>query len=294
MVLQSSGAISLNDIQTEFGGTNPIGINEYYGAASGVPASGEISFDDFYGKSNYIPPTYFSYYGSTQTYTAPRTGSYKLEAWGARGGDGSNYSSTGLPYTGGNGGYAVATISLSENDILYICCGQQGGSGVITTSYTFNGGAPPGNGNYAAGQGGGATHIAFSNGVLTNVSQSQVIIVAGGGGGGGNCSLGGGGGGTNGETKPTSTQFGNRTPGAGGTQTAGGVKNGIYGKGGTAGGQNLAGGGGGGWYGGGGGANSTGGGGGSGRINSSYHTLTNSSMQTGIWNGAGKAKITPL
>src|SRR6056300_301125 len=54
MVLQSSGAISLNDIQTEFGGTNPIGINEYYDAADGVPASGEISFDDFYGKSNYI------------------------------------------------------------------------------------------------------------------------------------------------------------------------------------------------------------------------------------------------
>jgi len=52
MVLQSSGAISLNDIQTEFGGTNPIGINEYYDAADGVPASGEISFDDFYGKSN--------------------------------------------------------------------------------------------------------------------------------------------------------------------------------------------------------------------------------------------------
>jgi hypothetical protein len=52
MVLQSSGAISLNDIQTEFGGTNPIGINEYYDAADGVPASGEISFDDFYGKSS--------------------------------------------------------------------------------------------------------------------------------------------------------------------------------------------------------------------------------------------------
>jgi len=54
MVLQSSGAISLNDIQTEFGGTNPIGINEYYNAADGVPASGEISFGDFYGKSNYM------------------------------------------------------------------------------------------------------------------------------------------------------------------------------------------------------------------------------------------------
>jgi hypothetical protein len=52
MVLQSSGAISLDDIQTEFGGTNPIGTSEYYGAASGIPSSGTISFSQFYGKSS--------------------------------------------------------------------------------------------------------------------------------------------------------------------------------------------------------------------------------------------------
>ena len=51
MTLQSSGAISLANIQTEFGGSNPIGINEYYGVAAGVPASGTISLNDFYGKS---------------------------------------------------------------------------------------------------------------------------------------------------------------------------------------------------------------------------------------------------
>ena len=45
-----SGTISLLDIQTEFGGTNPIGINEYYGVASGVPSSGQISFSDFFCK----------------------------------------------------------------------------------------------------------------------------------------------------------------------------------------------------------------------------------------------------
>lgn len=51
MTLQSSGAISLADVQTEFGGSNPIGINEYYGVAAGVPASGTISLNDFYGKA---------------------------------------------------------------------------------------------------------------------------------------------------------------------------------------------------------------------------------------------------
>ena len=54
MALQSSGAISLLDIATEFGGSTPHSISEYYGAASGVPSSGEISFDDFYGTSNVI------------------------------------------------------------------------------------------------------------------------------------------------------------------------------------------------------------------------------------------------
>ena len=47
--LQTSGPISLLDIQNKFGGSNPIGINEYYGVDTGVPASGTISFEDFYG-----------------------------------------------------------------------------------------------------------------------------------------------------------------------------------------------------------------------------------------------------
>lgn len=38
MSLQSSGAISLSQIQSEFGGSNPISINEYYRGGSRVPA----------------------------------------------------------------------------------------------------------------------------------------------------------------------------------------------------------------------------------------------------------------
>ena len=59
MVLQSSGAISLYNIQTEFGGSTPISMSEYYGAASGIPSSGAISFSNFYGKSapSSGPPT---------------------------------------------------------------------------------------------------------------------------------------------------------------------------------------------------------------------------------------------
>ena len=75
MALPSSGPISLLDIQNEFGGTNPIGINEYYGVASGVPASGTISFDDFYGTSASITADFGYVVGGLKTiFTASRTG----------------------------------------------------------------------------------------------------------------------------------------------------------------------------------------------------------------------------
>lgn len=56
MALQSSGAISLSDIQTEFGGSNPISLSEYYRGGSyvtdnntSVPTSGTITMSNFYG-----------------------------------------------------------------------------------------------------------------------------------------------------------------------------------------------------------------------------------------------------
>lgn len=67
MTLQTSGAISLLDIANEFGGSTPHAINEYYGAASGIPSSGTISFNQFYGKSNIVADYYpsISYSGGT-------------------------------------------------------------------------------------------------------------------------------------------------------------------------------------------------------------------------------------
>lgn len=57
-----TGTISMTDIQTEFGGSNPIGLNEYYAGGSyvpaglsGVPSSGAISMDNLRGKSKITP-----------------------------------------------------------------------------------------------------------------------------------------------------------------------------------------------------------------------------------------------
>lgn len=66
MTLPSSGPLSLSDIQGEFGGSNPIGMNEYYaggglvpsgttGTYGAVPTSGQISVQNFYGTSNFVP-----------------------------------------------------------------------------------------------------------------------------------------------------------------------------------------------------------------------------------------------
>ena len=63
MALPSSGPLTLADIQTEFGGSNPISLNEYYagggrvpagtsGTYGAVPTSGTISIRNFYGTSN--------------------------------------------------------------------------------------------------------------------------------------------------------------------------------------------------------------------------------------------------
>lgn len=64
MALPGPGVpLSLSDIQTEFGGANPIGLNEYYaggayvpagttGTYGAVPSSGTISIQNFYGTTN--------------------------------------------------------------------------------------------------------------------------------------------------------------------------------------------------------------------------------------------------
>ena len=61
MPLQSSGAISFDNLQTEFGNTNPIPLSDYYRGGglvpnitenNNVPTSGAISLFNFYSASN--------------------------------------------------------------------------------------------------------------------------------------------------------------------------------------------------------------------------------------------------
>ena len=140
----------------------------------------------------------FDYTGGVQTYNVVATGTYKLEVWGAQGGDTSpngNNDRDKNDYFGGKGGYATGTVTLTEGQTLYIVVGGAGGYGgayAQTGAGGYNGGATghgsDGNWGIAWGPGGGgATHIAKVSGTLTSIGKSSFdtngLIVAGGGGG---------------------------------------------------------------------------------------------------------------
>ncbi|MBE6263722.1 MAG: fimbrillin family protein, partial [Prevotella sp.] len=111
----------------------------------------------------------YSYTGNVQALPIPVSGEYKLEVWGAQGTCLYAQTSHRQPFYGGKGGYAVGHISLLQNDILYVCVGQNGfiydsihdteltGGYNIAREYGYNGGG------CGHARGGGATHIALNS-----------------------------------------------------------------------------------------------------------------------------------
>jgi hypothetical protein len=61
--LQTSGAISLSQVQSVFGGGNPISMSEYYRGGSYVPSTGAGSYTSYYGSTT-SPAYFFSNTGS--------------------------------------------------------------------------------------------------------------------------------------------------------------------------------------------------------------------------------------
>jgi hypothetical protein len=57
MPLQTSGAISLSQVQSEFGGSNPISMSEYYRGGSYVPTTGSGSYSSY--QANLQSPQYY-------------------------------------------------------------------------------------------------------------------------------------------------------------------------------------------------------------------------------------------
>lgn len=119
MPLQSSGPISFANIQTEFGGTNPIGINEYYlngssgyvsgSGAVGIPTSGQISINQFYGKSKVVTNTVPTPVATNFVGTYAHPGYYPLGSVidVITGSSGANLSRTGVSTFNNIGTYSL-------------------------------------------------------------------------------------------------------------------------------------------------------------------------------------------
>lgn len=218
MTLPSSGQISLNNVQSEFGGSNPIGMNEYYRGGSyvgnfasnnNIPTSGTISLNNFYGGSSFglsggniangiAPGNGYVYH----TFSSPGT----LTVYGSG-------SVEYLVVAGGGNGYSSWTGDA----------GGAGGAGGVRQGTT-----PIGPGSYSVTVGGAnnPSNLAFPApvGCTRGGPGGSTTGVPGGSGGGGtgyNASRGGGGG-TAGQGNSGGTGAHQGTGGGGGGKSGGG------------------------------------------------------------------------
>ncbi len=233
MALPSSGTITLAQIQTEFGGSSPTSLSEYYrGGAyvtsnnTNVPTSGTISLSNFYGAARL-----FSFTISSNQTNANLRSLAVAAGWdqsapvAATIGSGVYISSnsTGTPALTVDGSFPAGVTLINSGFIVGM--GGNGGAGA-----NWNG-----NGAGAAGSAGG---LALSVSVAVSINNAGTIAGGGGGGGGGqggryvsnpNAFQFGGGGGGGGR----SSNAANSTGGAAGVSGAGASISSVAGGAGT-------------------------------------------------------------
>ena len=141
MAIPSSGSLALSAIQTEFGGSNPISMSEYYAGGSNVPSgttgdsgsipsSGAVAISQFYGSTNRVAIA-LTISSTTQNYNIynNRGGSYSagnsdvtLTVQAIVGSTGSAGLTTGSGWTSGD------TIKIINNNQI-VGKGRNGGAG---------------------------------------------------------------------------------------------------------------------------------------------------------------------
>jgi len=183
MALQSSGQISLNDVNVELGnsGTAQIGLGDSAVRDLFDDASGQISMSQGYGKSS---ETVIS--SSVQEMTV------------------SNYISSGGTLRISSGVYIWSDNRLTAGMIINIPCT------IINEGYIIGKGG-------STGQSGGPAINVTSSGVTITNSSGAFIAGGGGGGGGGRNGGGGGGAGGGGSNGGAIGQVGGTSPANGAT-----------------------------------------------------------------------------
>ncbi|MBV5267697.1 MAG: hypothetical protein JZU67_04170, partial [Burkholderiaceae bacterium] len=139
------------------------------GTAGPTQASCRSTYSTTWDENN----SYFTVTGGIQYWVVPATGSYTIEAGGAKGGNGNDG-------TGGAGAKITGTFNLTEGETVRILVGQSGGD-----HPTLAGGPDK------TGGGGGGTFV-IRTPYNTNVS---ILLITGGGGGSGSRGGGAGSGG---------------------------------------------------------------------------------------------------
>lgn len=245
MAIPSTGAVSFGDIQTEFGGSNPIGLSEYYaggayvpagttGTNGAVPSSGAICVNVFHGTSKPPPASQQAFTtAGTYSWVAP-TGvtSVSVVAVGA-----STYS-PGSGYGGGGAGLGYKNnYSVTPGNSYTVVVGAINSSTVNMTSYFVNTCTVAGRGpSISAGvrYTCGGTYVGDGGGNGGNALSAAAGGAAGysgnGGRGCGNATVGagsGGGGGGSGTSRTAYTGGG----GGGGVGILGQGSNGARGAG---------------------------------------------------------------
>ena len=186
MPVQSSGQIKITDIITEFGGSEPHALSEYYrdggevgGGSPNVPTSGQLKISDFYGATDVIVETasdnetdrsLSSIFGSNWTSSVPKK--YSVP------------SSVNLGATATNT-YAITAESGMGGTLIIEIAGTvtgRGGNGGNGGHYAHSN-RDGGNGS-GGGAGGDAVYLNTNN-VTINVLSGGRLSGGGRGGGGG-------------------------------------------------------------------------------------------------------------
>lgn len=182
-------AISINTIATEFGGTTPHSISEYYRGGglvpntpgnAAIPTSGQIALGDFYGSANRNAYT-LTISANTQNYDV--------------------YTNRGPAYIAGstditvqiNPGVTVGSSTVPAYAFLVPSAFNPGDSiTVVNNGNIYGAGGNGGNGANSTG-GNGATGTGGGNSIYVNrptTITNNGIIAGGGGGGGGGAAAG--------------------------------------------------------------------------------------------------------
>lgn len=193
MTLPASGLITLTDIETEFGGSPPTSLGEYYAGGlyvnadlSAIPSSGAINMAAFYGARNWLNLTVSSNTLNLNVYDLAIANGWT--------------TGTNISLTIDTGVYiwsdstALAGLLIPEEFGL----GVGGADGSIAINI-INNGYIIGKGGKGGGLAGGpAIRTDYNDGTKINITNNASAYIAGGGGGGGYVGGGGGAGGGDG------------------------------------------------------------------------------------------------